>query len=93
MPVSSDYDKVTQASLNGIYVKARELDRGHNDKPAPDMLPPGAFADAQTAASDAQSHASDAESHASDAESHASDAESHASDAQSHASDSAAASS
>ena len=81
MSASSDYDKVTQASLNGIYVKARELDRGHNDNPAPHTLPPGMLADAWAGASDAQSHASDAESHASDAESHASDAQSHASDA------------
>ena len=58
-----EYDKVTEASLNGIYVKAQELDRGHNEGPAPDLLPPGATA------ADADAHAS---THASDAEAHAS---------------------
>ena len=68
-------DKVSHASLNGIYVKAQELDRGHNDEPAPLYLPPGATA----YASDAETHASDwadAETHASDwadAEAHPSD--------------------
>ena len=62
-----EYDKVTQASLNGIYVKAQEMDRGHNDVPAPSFLPPGAVADVETHAS---THASDAETHAS---THASD--------------------
>lgn len=76
-------DKVSHASLNGIYVKAQELDRGHNAKPAPSATPPGAKTDAL---SHAISHASDALTHASDsvdAETHASaceyDAETHAS--------------
>ena len=75
-------DKVSHASLNGIYVKAQELDRGHNDAYAP----PGAVGgDAQSHASDANTHAS---THASDAAAHASDAETHASnlDVQTHAS-------
>ena len=74
MSASSDYDKVTQASLNGIYMKARELDRGHNDNPAPHTLPPGMLADAWAGASDAMNLASAAEILASDAQSHASDA-------------------
>ena len=80
-------DKVSHASLNGIYVKAQELDRGHNDVDAPAYAPPGA------AGGDAQSHASDANTHesthASDAAAHASDAETHASnlDVQTHASE------
>lgn len=66
-----EYDKVTQASLNGIYVKAKELDRGHNDCAAPRVVPAGASVaegapDAETRASDAWTHASDAETHASD---------------------------
>ena len=75
-------DKVTHASLNSIYVKAQELDRGHNDEPPPPFVPPGAFVDAlshaSTHASDAQTHASgfpDVETHAS---THASDAETQA---------------
>ena len=76
-----DYDKVTQASLNGIYVKAQELDRGHNDADAPAARPAGFAAfDAPTDSShafDTQSHASDSESHAS---THVSDSETHASD-------------
>ena len=59
---SAEYDGVTQASLNSIYVKARELDRGHIEVPAKAAPPPG------------MSHAEDAITHASqcDAESHAS---------------------
>lgn len=79
-------DKVSHASLNGIYVKAQELDRGHNDADAPAYAPPGAVGgDAQSHASDANAHAS---THASDAVAHASDAETHASnlDVQTHAS-------
>ena len=79
-------DKVSHASLNGIYVKAQELDRGHNDADAPAYAPPGAVGgDAQSHASDANTHAS---THASDAAAHASDAETHASnlDVQTHAS-------
>ena len=76
-----DYDKVTQASLNGIYVKAQELDRGHNDADAPAARPAGSAAfDAPNDSShafDTQSHASDSESHAS---THVSDSETHASD-------------
>ena len=53
------YDKVTQASLNGIYVEAQELDRGHNAVPTKSVLPPGVTSDAQTHASDAQTHASE----------------------------------
>ena len=78
------YDKVTQASLNGIYVKAQELDRGHNDADAPTALPAGSAAShAQPSngrAPDVQSHAS---THASDSETHAS---THASDSEPHAS-------
>lgn len=70
------YDKVTQASLNGIYVKAQELDRGQGGPDAPDARPPGAVGDASAHASDAGSHAS---THASDSETHASDSESRAS--------------
>ena len=80
-------DKVSHASLNGIYVKAQELDRGHNDVEAPAFAPPGAVGgDVQSHASDASSHAS---SHVSDAAAHASDAETHASnsDVQTHASE------
>ena len=62
------YDKVTQASLNGIYVKAQELDRGHNVVPAKSSLPPGVAPGAQVRVSDAQAHASDAQTHASDAQ-------------------------
>ena len=79
-------DKVSHASLNGIYIKAQELDRGHNDVEAPAFAPPGAVGgDNQSHASDASSHAS---SHVSDAAAHASDAETHASnlDVQTHAS-------
>jgi len=77
--VAEQADKVSHASLNGIYVKAQELDRGHNDVEAPAFAPPGAVG------GDNQSHASDASSHAS---SHASDAATHASDAETHASNS-----
>ena len=62
------YDRVTQASMNSLYVKAQELDRGHNEKDAPSMAPPG-FAGLAGQSADAESHASavapDAESHAS----------------------------
>ena len=51
------YDKVTQASMNSLYVKAKELDRGHNEWAAPGYLPPGVGADLETHAS---THASDA---------------------------------
>ena len=79
------YDAVTQASLNGIYVKAQELDRGHNERAAPGFMPPGRVADAVSSASiwDANAHAGswDNETHAiaGDADTHASDAETHAS--------------
>jgi len=85
--VAEQADKVSHASLNGIYVKAQELDRGHNDVEAPAFAPPGAVGgDNQSHASDASSHAS---SHVSDAATHASDAETHASnsDVQTHASE------
>jgi len=85
--VAEQADKVSHASLNGIYVKAQELDRGHNDVEAPAFAPPGAVGgDIQSHASDASSHAS---SHVSDAAAHASDAETHASnlDVQTHASE------
>ena len=60
-------DNVSHASLNGIYVKAQELDRGHNRFAAPSFAPPGdANVDALSNASDVVSHASDAETHASD---------------------------
>ena len=92
MAEQPEYDKVTQASMNGIYVKAQELDRGHNEFDAPALRSPGSTVDARTHASDAESHAS---SHATDsqthASTHASDAESDvqtgASDAATHASD------
>ena len=80
-------DKVSHASLNGMYVKAQERDRWHNDVEAPAFAPPGAVGgDIQSHASDASSHASP---HASDAAAHASDAETHASnsDVQTHASE------
>jgi len=73
--VSEQVDSISHASLSGLYVKAQELDRGHNDHDAPAFAPAGQAGDAPV---HAESHASDAESHASDAESHASDAESHA---------------
>ncbi len=69
-------DKVSHASLNSIYVKAQELDRGHNGEPAPSRIPPGEAVDATshstTHVSDAQTHAT---THASDAQTHASDGE------------------
>ena len=78
------YDKVTQASLNGIYVKAQELDRGHNDVDAPTALPAGSAASHEQPSNgftpDVQSHAS---THASDSETHAS---ANASDSETHAS-------
>ena len=87
-------DKVSHASLNGIYVKAQELDRGHNRFAAPSFAPPGGLvSDVQGRASDASSHASthasDAQAHASDSTVNAADVETHASsfDAQTHASE------
>ena len=75
-----EYDKVTQASLNGIYVKAQELDRGHNAVAAPTAAPPGVEADASTHASTHASE-SDAATHASThASAQESDATTHASD-------------
>ena len=68
-------DAVSHASLNGIYVKAQELDRGHNVCDAPAFAPPG------NVAADESAHASDASTHAS---THASDVSTHAS---THASD------
>ena len=94
MSTEASPDKVSHASLNGIYVKAQEMDRGHNAQPAPSFAPPG---DARTAASaaDAQAHASNAgnanDAASADAQSHASssDAQSRPSgaDAPSHASE------
>ena len=76
-------DKVSHASLNGIYVKAQELDRGHNEQAAPLAVPPGGVsADVMSHASDAFTHASDATTHVSDGSTHASDADTHASDGQ-----------
>ena len=63
------YDKVTQASMNSLYVKARELDRGQNEREAPFAFAPGVTPDRETHAS---AHASDVESHAS---THATDAD------------------
>ena len=91
--MTKQFDKVSHASLNGIYVKAQELDRGHNEVDAPSFAPPGAVradtsSHASTHASDAQTRASDvpdAQTHASDspdAQTHASDA----SDSETHAS-------
>lgn len=52
-------DRATQASMNGIYVKAREFDRGNGERPDPIVVPPGAAASsAETAAWDAVTHAS-----------------------------------
>ncbi|MBQ9001561.1 MAG: hypothetical protein IJ087_06890 [Eggerthellaceae bacterium] len=78
--MSECVDSVSHASLNGIYVKARELDRGHNDYEAPAFAPAGQTGDEVTHASDAESHAS---AHVGDVETHAS---THAGDAESHAS-------
>ena len=63
MPAS---DTKSHASLNGLYVKAQELDRGHAEAPAWKMAPPGASAEGadSRASTQATSHAS---SHASDA--------------------------
>ncbi len=81
--MSDQADKVSHASLNGIYVKAQELDRGHNAEAAPSFAPAGSAqagkaAHATAHVGDAQSHPSDA----ADAETHAS---THASDAATHA--------
>lgn len=81
--VAEQVDKVSHASLNGIYVKAQELDRGHNDEPAPPVVPPG---DTVDASSHATTHASDAQTHASDAPDVETHATIHASDAESHVS-------
>lgn len=87
-------DKVSHASLNGIYVKAQEMDRGHNEAPAPAFAPPGAFADAASHASDASTHASDglrgeerAAAAPADAQAHATSHASERADASTHASD------
>lgn len=100
--MAEEFDKVSHASLNGIYVKAQELDRGHNAEAAPELVPPGALqADAATHATahagDVESHPSDAadvethaSTHASDAEAHSGDASTHASDGSTHASDASA---
>lgn len=85
--MSEQVDKVSHASLNGIYVKAQEMDRGQNDdEAAPRFVPPGAVVDASTHAS---THASDGDSHESDAQTHASDGDPKAADAETHASDGA----
>ena len=60
-----EYDKVTEASLNGIYVKAAELDRGLDDGDAPDAVPPGSRGDAGSHASTHAGDAVDSETHAS----------------------------
>ena len=67
--MAEHYDKVTQASMNSLYVKAQELDRGQNAKLAPPAMPAGMTSDVETHAS---THASDCETHAS---THASDAD------------------
>lgn len=80
-----DYDKVTQASMNGIYVKAQELDRGHNEQAAPSMRPAGCALggpDAVTGASDATTHATEGAGGSADARSHASSAAPENADAQ-----------
>lgn len=74
-------DSVSHASLNGLYVKAKELDRGHNEHDAPAFEPAGQSSDTTSSAS---VHGGYVESRAGDTESHASDAETHAS---THASD------
>ena len=78
--MSERVDSVSHASLNGIYVKAQELDRGHNEFDAPLFAPAGQAGDATVQAGDAESHAS---AHVGDVETHAS---THAGDAESHAS-------
>ena len=84
-PVVGDYgyDRVTQASMNGIYVKARELDRGQGEYTAPAAVPPGVIAGGVgVAPGDAVAHASDmpdAMAHASDGSPRA-DEETHVSD-------------
>ena len=68
--VDRGYDRVTQASMNGIYVKAHELDRGNGGRPDPAVVSPGVAArGAGAVAWDAVTHASkvaDAVTHASD---------------------------
>lgn len=102
MAEGPEYDKVTHASLNGIYVKAQKLDRGHNDTPAPPHSLPGTLGGLGECVSvfavegqdDAETHASkiafDAETHASDVVILESDAEAHpsgyAGDTEAHAS-------
>ena len=90
----SEYDKVTQASMNSLYVKAQQLDRGHNERDAPPVCSPGRgiadaihMPDAMAYASDAGAYAPDATTHASDAKSRVSDDSSYAADKVTHASD------
>lgn len=84
-----EYDRVTQASLNGIYVKAQKLDRGHNVGKAPVAHMPGmhntdcgaddwTHASTHDAAAPTDACGPDKWAHAS---THASDASTHASDA------------
>ena len=83
-PGNGGYDRVTQASMNAIYVKARELDRGQGGRPAPVAVPPGvAKGGAMPAAWDAvtrATEASDAETRPSDVPVFATDAETRASE-------------
>ena len=82
----AEYDKVAQASLNSLYVKAQELDRGHNENDAPAVLPPGATSASGAVSADVVSHASTHASDAHDAETHVSTHASDARDVQAHAS-------
>lgn len=89
--MSGQADKVSHASLNGIYVKAQELDRGHNADAPPVFAPPGSpqadvDSHASTHAGDVRTHVGDPQTHASDAADVKSHASTHASDADSHAS-------
>ena len=61
--MAEEVDKVSHASLNGIYVKAQELDRGHNEHDAPKYAPAGMSFDVEAHASTHASDAADVESH------------------------------
>ena len=95
---AAEADAVSHASLNGVYIKAQELDRGQNEGGAPQSAPPGAVLPDDTShasprAEGATSHAIDAQAHASNVEppmdEASADAQARASsaDAKTHASD------
>lgn len=56
--MTEEYDKVTQASMNNLYVEAQKLDCGQNAIDAPFAARAGMLGDLETHAS---THASDAE--------------------------------